>query len=135
MRICFLANGRSIHSQRWVRYFVGCGHDVHLISLAECEVPSLTGYQVVRPLWPKYLGYIVAAPRIVRAVRRLRPDILNAHYATSYGLFGAVSGYRPLVISAWGTDVLVVPKRFRFLKSVIGLALKRADLVTSVANH
>jgi hypothetical protein len=31
MRICYVADGTSIHTQRWVNYFAGKGHEVHLI--------------------------------------------------------------------------------------------------------
>jgi len=32
MILCFIADGRSIHTQRWAEYFAQKGHDVHLIT-------------------------------------------------------------------------------------------------------
>jgi len=31
MRICYVADDASIHTQRWVNYFAQKGHEVHLI--------------------------------------------------------------------------------------------------------
>jgi hypothetical protein len=31
MRICYVADGTSIHTQRWLNYAVAMGHEVHLI--------------------------------------------------------------------------------------------------------
>ncbi|MFC2004919.1 glycosyltransferase, partial [Chloroflexota bacterium] len=32
MKICFIADARSVHTQKWVKYFANNGNDVHLIS-------------------------------------------------------------------------------------------------------
>lgn len=37
MKICFVADGRSVIAKNWIRYFVGLGHDVHLISTFPCD--------------------------------------------------------------------------------------------------
>ena len=35
MRICYFADGRYIHAERWMKYFLSKGHEMHLISFAE----------------------------------------------------------------------------------------------------
>ena len=37
MKICFVADGRSVIAKNWIRYFVERGHDVHLISTFPCD--------------------------------------------------------------------------------------------------
>ena len=32
MKICYIGEGTSIHVQKWVNYFAGKGHEIHLIS-------------------------------------------------------------------------------------------------------
>ena len=32
MKICYLADAGSIHTQRWIKYFADNGHEVYLIS-------------------------------------------------------------------------------------------------------
>lgn len=36
MRICFIADGNSIHSRRWIEYFCKPGNDVHIVSTTFC---------------------------------------------------------------------------------------------------
>jgi glycosyltransferase involved in cell wall biosynthesis len=76
--------------------------------------------------------------RIKLLIKRTKPDILHAHYAINYGLFGALCNFRPFVITAWGSDVLIDPAA-RFLsmikKPIAKYALRKADLMTCDAKH
>lgn len=67
--------------------------------------------------------------RIKRTIKRIKPDILHGHYVTSYGFYAACSGFHPLVITAWGSDVLIDPGLSRFNRHRVEFALKRADLI------
>jgi len=37
MKICFVADGRSVIAKNWIRYFIEQGHAVHLISTFPCD--------------------------------------------------------------------------------------------------
>ncbi len=37
MKLCFVADGRSVIAKNWIRYFIEQGHDVHLISTFPCD--------------------------------------------------------------------------------------------------
>lgn len=136
MRVCYIAGGASIHVQRWVNYFARKGHEVHLISWR-----SMDGYdsriQVHRltrlppQTWgiSRYPSAILGLLQIRRLLRRIRPDILEAHYITVNGCLGALSGFHPLVLCAYGSDVLIAPRRSRLCRSATKSALRRADLV------
>jgi len=43
---------------------------------------------------------------------------------------GVTSGFRPLVLTAWGSDILLLPKQNLYWRSLVKYALKRADPVT-----
>ena len=45
MRLCFLGNLGSIHLQRWLRYLVDRGHEVHYLGWQPQPVP-VAGLQV-----------------------------------------------------------------------------------------
>ena len=71
-----------------------------------------------------------------KIIRRIKPDFVNAHYITSHGTVAAVarkfSSHKfPLILSAWGTDILVTPNRNAFYKWITRFALKQAALVTT----
>lgn len=44
MKICYLADANSIHTQRWVKYFAERGHDVHLISYNPAHINGVKIY-------------------------------------------------------------------------------------------
>src|SRR5580704_5301543 len=130
MKICYLANAASIHTQRWATHFSKRGHDVTVISLTYATIPGVT----VRWIGPDpnvrgRIAYLLCLPRLRRALRELKPDILHAHYAGGYGLTAALAGDYPLVLTAWGSDVLILPKSSRTLRWLVKFALRRADLV------
>jgi len=59
---------------------------------------------------------------------------LHAHYVTNYGLFGALCNFNPFVVTAWGSDVFIVPEaRFvSMIKKYIAIyTLRKADLITT----
>ena len=139
MRICYIADGISIHTQRWVNYFAGRGHEVHLIS---SRFPSgYEGYDkkikmhpLVR-LFPRiwkvsgYFSGILWLIQVRELVKKIQPDIVDAHFITINGYLGAISGFHPLILTAWGSDILLALKRNFAHRLLTKQALKRADCV------
>jgi len=77
------------------------------------------------------LRYLRSVPRLRRLVERFRPDVVNAHFISSYGVAAALArGDTPLVLSAWGSDVLWLPRRAPWHRRLVIRALRRADMVT-----
>jgi hypothetical protein len=60
------------------------------------------------------LKYVSLVSELKTACRKFDPDLMHAHYATSYGLLAALSGFKPYLISVWGSDVFDFPKAFFF---------------------
>jgi len=66
-----------------------------------------------------------------RVIESLTPDVVHAHYVVEHGFYAAMAGARPLVVTAWGSDVLVAPRRSPLARAIARYTLRRADLVTS----
>ena len=121
MKLCFIADGLSLHTQRWVNYFADRGHEVHLISSR--FTPGYEGYDtriIKHPLirllpriWKVsgYLSGLLWLFQVRRLVRIIKPDIVDAHFVTICGYLGVASGFHPLILTAWGSDILVAPKK------------------------
>jgi len=73
--------------------------------------------------------------RVRHIIRRIKPDILHAHYLVNYGFRAACSGFHPLVLTAWGSDVLITPKKSKISRWEVNFTLKRADMVTCDGEH
>jgi glycosyltransferase involved in cell wall biosynthesis len=63
---------------------------------------------------------------LAREARRIRPDLVHAHWAPGYGWMAARAGLRPLVTSAWGSDLLAASRRLTWRSR---RALRASDLV------
>lgn len=135
MKICYLANAQSIHTQRWASHFHKCGYDVTVISFDQAEIEGVHVISLRRMTSQRHLNILLNLVNIRNVVRKIAPDILHAHYATSYGFAGALTGKHPFVVTAWGTDVLVEPEKSSVYRQIVCFALRQADLITSMAPH
>ena len=49
---------------------------------------------------------------------RSHPDVFHAHFLVEHGFYGALAGFHPYVVTAWGSDVLVEPQRDRISRLI-----------------
>jgi glycosyltransferase involved in cell wall biosynthesis len=128
MKICYLADAKSIHTQRWVSYFAERGHEVHLISKNFAfPLPNVKSHLLKRLPESKLtlpINTISTVLQIKNLIRKIKPDIVHAHYVLDYGFYGALANFHPLVVTAWGSDVLLNQSR------TTRYALKKADVIT-----
>ncbi len=141
MKICYLANADSIHTQRWVKYFADKGHEVHLISprpFGDCNIENVK-LHLLKRLHPqiRFISFIANLPleiiQVRKLIKKIKPDIIHAHYIADYGFHAALTNFHPFILSAWGSDVLVTPKKSFIVKMMVEYALKKADTVTTTA--
>jgi glycosyltransferase involved in cell wall biosynthesis len=141
MKICMLANAESVHTQRWAAAFADRGHEVHLLSIRKVFIPGVNVHTVkLGPensksvIW-KFLSYVYFMLTVVKRIKKLNPDIVNAHYVRTNGVIGAFAKYHPLIISVWGNDVIweYGPDMPLLLRIPLRFALKRADLICSTS--
>ena len=138
MKICLLADGQSIHTIRWCKHFYESGHEVHLITFKNVEIDGVhvhfvnSGHiYVAGGNWKVVFKY----REIKNIIRSIKPDVLHALYATSYGMIGALSGFHPYIVTPLGSDILISPKESRIYRSLLKYTFKKADWITSMAPH
>jgi L-malate glycosyltransferase len=139
MKICFIADARQRHTSVWVDFFSGRGHEVHLISpWAPRNLDSKNVHLHIIGSYPFHFKFIslpfnlyLYRRRIRQIIREIQPDILHAHFVTDCGFWGALSGFHPLVLSAWGSDILILPEKSKIFRFMASYAMRHADLVTT----
>jgi glycosyltransferase involved in cell wall biosynthesis len=133
VRLALLANAQVIHTRRWADYFHARGHAVELISLEPDPGFAYPCHVLASRVPWRFLRYPLAAPRVRRLLARFDPDVVNAHFVPNYGLIGVLAGRRPLVVSAWGSDVLVSGVASPLHAARVRYVLARADRITTDA--
>ncbi len=127
----------SIHLKQWAENAGANGYRVHIGGLAPIAGPAVDFDGVaesvhVGPQARPPFTTLVWVPWLRRLVRRLRPTVIHAHQPTAWGLYAALAGVRPLVVSAWGSEVYLAGREARVLSR---LALRRADRLLAPSRH
>lgn len=133
MKVALLAAANSVHTMRWVNGLVGRGLEVHLIS-AHDAVPGIDArvrlHRLARSV-PS--AYLLAAGALAALLKRIAPDLLNAHYASGYGLLARRAGFRPLLLSVWGSDVYDFPGKSPLHRWILKGNLEAASAIASTS--
>jgi glycosyltransferase involved in cell wall biosynthesis len=138
MRILFIGDISNIHVIRWVRYMVGRGYEVVILSTRRGEVP---GARVIhldpgdKPgrRWIKILRHLWFIINEWLIIKFGRFDIVNVHFLRA-DMIGWIATLHPrTVITVYGSDMRPVaeggdPRRLGWKRS----ALCRAAAITAV---
>lgn len=138
MKICFLADANSVHTKKIAQYLNKQGYELFVISLNYGEIENVKVYNLACQVNDEVSGfgklsYIKKIKSIKRILQEEKPDVVHAHYATSYGLLGVLSRSKPLFISAWGSDIYIYPRKSFIHKAVLKFNLKHADRLFSTS--
>ncbi|MFM5676226.1 glycosyltransferase [Aeromonas veronii] len=134
MRIVMLSAASSIHTVRWANGLSAAGHDVHVISQHPIADPFFPEVNVHLLPYRGTLGYFFMVPKVRALLDVIKPDIVNAHYASGYGTTVRLVGYRPWVLSVWGSDVYDFPHKSRLHKWLVAKNLLAADKIASTSH-
>jgi glycosyltransferase involved in cell wall biosynthesis len=135
--LCLIADGRSIHTQRWAAYFAQKGHAVHLITYDPMGL-SIDGVteHVLGSRWKNlYLSFIPRHLGVARIVREIKPDLIHAHFIAKYGFHLPGLRFHPSVVSAWGDDVLILPDKSPLVRLFTKKVLDSVDLIYAVSDN
>lgn len=147
-RILILGDINSPHIQKWASALIQNNFSIAVFSLSKSNTDwykQLTGFQLIEAgnfsntifsgtTFGK-LSYIKIVPQLRKAIKDFKPDIVHAHYATSYGLLGALSGFKPFFITVWGSDVYLFPEKSFLHKVLLKFNLSKADKLFSASKH
>lgn len=133
MRILLLSAASSVHTLRWANAFAAAGHETHLVTQHE----QLRGYRGVAGIHQlphmSGAGYLLNGFRLRRLVRELKPDVVNAHYATGYGTLAGSVKDMPVVLNVWGSDVYSFPEKSSLHRWLLRRNLRAAHRLVSTS--
>jgi glycosyltransferase involved in cell wall biosynthesis len=108
------------------------GHDVHVAGRDAPQLPPSPQDPQVHRLsagGQPFLRSLRQSRALAAVAHELEPDLVHAHWLPEFGWMAAREGLRPLVVSAWGSDVLGVRGlgRWRSRQALGGAELVLAD--------
>lgn len=144
MKLLLLSDPNSVHTIKWAKSLADNGLDIIIFGLGEFTVNDYEKYSNIKVMMLNEsiirdegafskLKYLKALPKIKNIIKEFKPDILHAHYASSYGLLGALSGFSPFIVSVWGSDVFSFPNKSFFHKEILKYNLSKADKILSTS--
>lgn len=133
MRVALLGPGNSIHIQRWSNGLASRGLDVHLITSHEVLDGLDQRVKVHRLKFRAPWAYLLSAAEVANCINALKPQLLNAHYATGYGLLARRSGFQATLLSVWGSDVYDFPEKSALHRWLVRGNLQSAEAVASTS--
>lgn len=129
MRVALVCPGDSLHTQPWVDELMSRGHDV----LVYAYPPHTHDFGDAHVIEVQGKGPLGRASWLRDRIRHDAPELLTMHYAGT-DMFALSMMGLPLIVSAWGSDILrdiTGPLKRR----LVATGLRRAALVISAAEH
>lgn len=128
MRLLFIGRTDHIHFRRWVESFPRLGHQVWAVDIENDRPTPISGVHVRRLLTRRQRKRLHLI-ELRWLARLIRPDVVHAHWVP-YGYAPLMAGLRPLVVTAWGSDVFLPQTFTPETNEQIDQVLCQANLVT-----
>lgn len=142
IKLLLLSDANSVHTIKWVNVLAKSKlFDIYIFSLNSVKEGIYANLDVqITTIFDSYelkknqskvdkLKYLIALPKLLKVIKEFKPDIVHAHYASSYGLLGRLTRFHPFIISVWGSDVYTFPNLSIIHKFILKSNLKSADRV------
>ncbi|MDR3667135.1 MAG: glycosyltransferase [Ignavibacteriaceae bacterium] len=145
MKILFLADPIPSHTIKWVNSLSKSGVEILLFGLSDYnyelynreinieiyKTPKIIKNRADGHLFKSF--YLTAYPSLKKVLKKFKPDILHSHYASSYGLLGALCQFHPFFLSVWGNDVFDFPQKTILHKLLLQYILSKPDMLFSTS--
>lgn len=135
MRIALLSSAVNLHTTRWVEFFAGRGHEVHLLSIQHGESICQRQYSLSKSDGISQLKVFRAVGKARRLLRQINPDVVLGQYLTSHGFLGALANVHPLVVVAWSPELPYVADRHAYDRWRMRKIFRRAELTLVCGQH
>ncbi len=146
MRILILGDSSNPHIIKWANALYTAGLEIIIFSIRKPDLSNFSNGIDIRSseslsnityltnaALPK-LKYLKVIPQIKALIKEKKPDIVHAHYASSYGFLGALLNFHPYVISVWGGDVIDFPVTSIFHRVIFKFNLIMADRILTTSH-
>lgn len=145
MRVLLLSDSASEHTEKWAIGLASQGIEIGLFSFNKARYPWYQNQSNITLLYEpderisgsalsEKINYLKYLKPLKQKIKEFKPDIVHAHYATSYGLLAVLSGFKKVGVSVWGSDVYDFPKQNIVFKNLLKYVLAKSDFICSTSH-
>jgi len=133
--ILFIATLNSIHTLKWVNFFLDLNYEVSVLSLSKKNEDFKFSKKINLYIYNKYnnrfINFLFSLPSILLKRKFFsQNDIIHVHYIGFNGLISLIFKTKNLILTAWGNDIKIL--NFIFLRRIIiRLLLKKSKIITT----
>lgn len=147
LKLLILADIENHHTKKWAVPIANSGINVRLVGFGK-RIPDIYNNSniVVSLFNPKWdytksvkggsLAKLICCMCVfeLRAIiNSYKPNLIHVHSAATYGMIGLLCGFNPYIVSLWGSDVYIMPKRSFLHLNFLKLNLLRASKIFSTS--
>ena len=147
INLLLLADANSPHTIKWATNLAQDEFKVTIFTLSKIETEAYKTYSSINVISHQFtnttfltssgsfkkLKYLTVLAELKKLINKINPDIVHAHFASSYGLLGALTGFKKYVISLWGQDIMLFPTHSFLHKSIFRYNLSKAAKITATS--
>ena len=125
---------KDVHTSNFLELVKPYFKEICVICNQKWDDPSLKFYECSFSLHPKV--FFKSVKTIKSILQKEQPSLIHVHQANSYGFYTVLGNRkikRPIILTALGSDVLVLPHQKMFFKWMVKFILNRVDRTTADA--
>ncbi|MFM2135892.1 MAG: hypothetical protein RL021_1292 [Bacteroidota bacterium] len=132
----FIAGESNVHVQNYCRAISTQVSHITVVTETPLAVPEAHDSHVISFRGANPFRWINGYSRVFRLLKNHRPDLVHLHQVNRLAYFVCRAATRlriPVVTTAWGSDVLLVPQRNAIYRHLVVDVLRRSRKVTADA--
>lgn len=134
IKVCLIGNLQSPHNLKLAEVLAHKKQlKIYFITPFEKKYPGIKTYYIpfksssnLLKTFINHYKFVVKAKNIIQ---KIQPDIVHGQSLNFYGIWAYLTGFRPLVVTLWGSDVNNYEKYIWLEKYLIKKTLKKSDLI------
>lgn len=135
MRILYFSDNTSGHNQRFLRKLAASQNEVRFCDFTTATLPANWLPAGIRPyMLPKTLPrssapteVVALLPEIRKMIAEIKPDLIHAGPVQTCGYLAALAEFHPILLTSWGSDLLLYPERGEDWRKATQAAVEAAD--------
>jgi glycosyltransferase involved in cell wall biosynthesis len=135
VRVLYFSDNSSGHNRRFLEKLAASGHEIWFLDSSSKQSPEGWLPAGMRSWHPGEISipgtapseYSRFLPEFQRCVQELQPDLVHAGPVQSCAYVAALSGFHPLLVTSWGSDILLHARQNAEWEEATVIALRGAD--------